>query len=109
MQLELDITSYLVVCNMKNKPKMHLVSDSKTKKKYNKFLIFMCDESIYEFDLNEYDVYRDPEWIEVSNKNESEMDCFSVNNMLRVRFVHTEKKSSTQEIISLKPVPPSAA
>lgn len=91
------------------KPKMRLVLDSKTKKRYDKFFVFMCDESFYEFDLAKYTVYKDEEWIEVTKTDETEMDCFLVHNVLRVRFVHTEKKSSMQEVMQLKPVPPNDA
>lgn len=94
---------------MKKKRNIHLVSDSKTKKKYNKFFVIMADESIYEFDLKEWKVYREEEWVEVSKIDGSEMDCFSIGNIMRVRFVNTTKKESTTSVVSLKPVPPTAA
>lgn len=91
------------------KSKLYLVSDSKMKKKYNKFFVFLADESVFEFELSEYKVYRDEEWVEVSKNDGSEMDCFAIGNILRVRFVNTTKKESMTEIVSLKPVPPTAA
>jgi hypothetical protein len=72
---------------------------------YNKFFVFMCDDSLYEFDLKNYVIYKDADWIEVSKTDGTEMDCFLVHNTIRVRFVHTDKKNNIQEIIPLKPVP----
>ena len=88
------------------KRNIHLVSDRNTKKKYNKFYIVMCDESTYEFDLNEWRVVRGEEWVEVEKIDKSEMDCFSIGNIMRVRFAKGENKT---EVVALKPVPPTAA
>ena len=76
-------------------------------KKYNKFIVVMGDDSIFEYDLKEYDVFRGVEWVEVENKNNTEMDCFFIGNIMRVRF--TKVDSKTKEISYIKPVPPTAA
>ena len=89
------------------KRNMRLVD--KESKKYNKFFVIMMDESIFEFDLNDWKVYRDTDWVEVTKKDGSEMDCFSIGNIMRVRFVKGESKTSIKEVIQLKPVPPTAA
>jgi hypothetical protein len=89
------------------KRRMHLVSDKKTKKMYDKFFVLMCDDNIYEFDLVNHEIYKDNDWIDVVKLDGTEMDSFLIHNVIRVRFVHTEKKSSMQQDIpSLKSVPP---
>lgn len=91
------------------KPKMRLLRDIRKKKKYNKFFVFLPDDSAYEYDLNEWEVFLDKDMIEVEKKDGSEMDCFIIYNVARVRFIHTDKKSSMQEVVQLKPVPPNDA
>jgi len=92
------------------KRNMHLVSDRNTKKKYNKFYIVMCDESTYEFDLNEWKVFRGEEWVEVEKNDGTEMNCFSIGNIMRVRFAKVESKKDTvlTDVSVIKPVPPMA-
>lgn len=87
------------------KTKLHLVTDSKIKKKYQKFLVFLCDESFFEYDLAEWQVYRDDDWIEVSKIDDTEMDAFLINNVMRVRFAsHNKKSESVPDRPELKPV-----
>ena len=89
---------------------MHLVSNKAMKKVYNKFFVVLCDDSIFEYSMNEWDVRMYEEWIEVEKLDKSEMDSFAVQNISRVRFIHTDKKCTDMtNVTSLKPVPPTAA
>jgi len=88
------------------KKKLRLVDEKS--KKYSRFFVFLHDESVFEFDLNEWEVIKGEEWVEVEKKDGTEMDCFSIGNIMRVRFVHTEKKSM-QEVTQLRPIPPNDA
>lgn len=89
------------------KPKMRLLRSKK--KIYNKFFVFIPDDTAFEYNLDEWDVFLNEDLIEVEKKDGTEMDCFILCNVARVRFVHTDKKSSMQEVIQLKPVPPTDA
>ena len=98
---------------MKKKRSMYLVSNKTMKKVYNKFFVVLCDDSIFEYSMNEWDVRMYEEWIEVEKLDKTEMDSFAVQNIARVRFIHTDKidKKITDitNVTSLKPVPPTAA
>ena len=76
-------------------------------KKYNRFIVVMGDDSIFEYDLNEYKVFRGEEWVEVEKNDKTEMDCFSIGNIMRVRF--TKINNKVKEVTVLKPIPPTAA
>ena len=86
------------------KRNMHLVSNKAMKKVYNKFFVVLCDDTIFEYSMNEWNVRMYEEWIEVEKMDKSEMDSFAIQSISRVRFVNTEKKKSA-EVTVLKPVP----
>lgn len=86
---------------------MYLVSDARIKKKYTTFTIYGYDEGVYEFNLSEWQVYRDDEWVEVTKIDNTEMNSFAVQNIIRVRFTCVKAKSinsSTGQVSPLKPV-----
>lgn len=78
--------------------RMKLITTPRVKKNVDKAVIFCVDEQSYAFDLEEWDMYRDIDWIELRHKNKKHMECFYVHNILRVSFDAEERK--------LKPVPP---
>jgi hypothetical protein len=83
------------------KPYIYLLTTKAVTKKYDMFYVYMCDESVFEFKLNEYRVCRDEDFIEVSSLDNTTMESFSLNNILRVKFV----KSSTK-LVSIEAGPP---
>lgn len=89
--------------------KLRLVD--KESKKYNKFIVVMGDDSMFEYSLNEYKVFRGEEWVEVEKNDGTEMDCFSIGNIMRVRFAKIEDKKNIAltDVSIIKPVPPTAA
>jgi len=93
------------------KRSMYLISNKKMKKEYNKFFVFLCDESMFEYVISEWEIRRLDEWVEVERYDKTEMDAFALQNIARVRFVNTEKKKTLEiaQIVSIKPVPPTAA
>lgn len=89
---------------IKSKSKLYLVSDKGTKKQYDKFIVFTCDEGIFEFKLDEWEVYKDDEWIEVSKIDNTVTEYFYVPNVMRVKFMSSKAKIVMTEKPELKPV-----
>lgn len=90
---------------------MRLIQGKKGKKKYDKVFVYVYDGDIFEFDLREYTIYREDDWIEVIKNDNSEMHSFVMCNVLRVRFITTtiNKNISIVKDPSIKPIPPTAA
>jgi hypothetical protein len=86
---------------MKNKNHLYLVSTKAVTKKYDMFYIYMCDESVFEFKLNEYRVCRDEDFIEVTSIDNTIMELFSLHNLMRVKFV-----KSTVKLVGVETSPP---
>ena len=61
----------------------------------------MCDESVFEFKLNEYRVCRDEDFIEVTSIDNTIMELFSLHNLMRVKFV-----KSTVKLVGVETSPP---
>lgn len=89
---------------IKSKSRLYLVSDKGTKKRYDKFIVYGCDESIFEFKLDEWEVYKDDEWIEVGRIDNTITEYFYVHNVMRVKFVSSKAKIVTTEKPTLTPV-----
>lgn len=90
---------------------MRLVPRKKNKKKYDKVFIYMYDGDIFEYDLREWVIHRDQDWVEVIKNDETEMHSYTVANIVRVRFIRMieNKNISIVKDHSIKPVPPTAA
>lgn len=69
---------------------LRLVSSGKVKRKFKKCIVFLCNESVIEFNLEEWNVYKDYDWIEFDKKDGTELKCFYVSNILSVNFEYTE-------------------
>ena len=98
----------------KSKVRLYLVSNTAMKKLYEIVTVFGCDEVMYMFDLDEWDLYKDYEWLEFRKKDKSAMECFYASNVMRISFDRKAKKvekkiDSIGSDNSLKPVPPSTA
>jgi hypothetical protein len=91
---------------MKNKSHLYLVSTKAITKKYDMFYVYLCDESVFEFKLNEYRVCRDEDFIEVTSLDNTVMELFSLHNLMRVKFVKSTAKLVGTEVSvpTLKPV-----
>jgi len=92
--------------DMKSKRHLQLVTTKETVKRFDKFCIYMCDESVFEYDLREYTIYRDEEWVEVVKKDGTVKEAFSLANVMRVRFMKSTAKIVESVVSSptLKPV-----
>lgn len=88
------------------KPYLYLLSTKAVTKKYDMFYVYMCDESVFEFKLNEYRVCKDEDFVEVSRLDNTVMESFNLNNIMRVKFVKSTAKLGLTEIGPpvLKPV-----
>lgn len=94
MALPLVIIGYLGGCRgMKRKRHLQLVTTKETVKRYDKFCIYMCDESLFEYNLNENTIMRDEEWVEVLRKDGTVKEAFSLANIMRVKFMKSAVKS----------------
>lgn len=90
---------------MKRKRHLQLVTTKETVKKYDKFCIYMCDESYFEYNLNEHTILRDDEWVEVLKKDGTVKEAFSITSIMRVKFMKSTVKAVESEIVPpLKPV-----
>lgn len=84
------------------KRKLHLVTDKQIKKVYEIVTVFLIDESVYTFDLGIWDIITsDREWLQFIKTDDSAMECFYTNNIVRVLFDH---KAGKKEESPLKPV-----
>lgn len=84
---------------------MYLLSTPTVKKKYDTFTIVMADERVYEFQLNEYRVVRDDDWIEVNKNDNTCMECFMISNIMRMKFMSSKAKfPNTEKTPGLTPV-----
>jgi sulfur relay (sulfurtransferase) DsrF/TusC family protein len=83
------------------KSHLYLVSTKAVIKKYDMFYVYMCDESVFEFKLNEYRVCRDEDFIEVTSIDNTIMELFSLHNLMRVKFV-----KSTVKLVGVETSPP---
>lgn len=85
---------------------LYLVSTKVVTKKFDMFYVYMCDESVFEFKLNEYRVCRDEDFIEVTSLDNTMMESFTLGNIMRVKFIKSAAKLVDTEITTptLKPV-----
>jgi len=92
--------------SMKSKRHLQLVTTKETVKRFDKFCIYMCDESVFEYDLREHAIYRDEEWVEVVKKDGTIKEAFSLANVMRVKFMKSTAKlvEPVGSLPALKPV-----
>lgn len=84
---------------------LYLISGKAVKKKYDMLHIILSDESVFEFKLNEYNVTMiDHDWVEISNVDETVMEWFAMQNIMRMKFVSSRAKLVTGEKPPLLPV-----
>jgi hypothetical protein len=87
------------------KPYIYLLTTKAITKKYDMFYVYLCDESVYEFKLSEYRVCKDEDFVEVSKLDNTVMESFTINNILRIRFISSKAKEIVDvEVVTLKPV-----
>jgi hypothetical protein len=77
---------------MKRKSHLQLVTTKETIKRFDTFIIYMCDESMFEYNLSEYRICKDDEWVEVVKKDETVKEAFSLANVMRVKFMKSTVK-----------------
>jgi hypothetical protein len=84
---------------------LKLISSGKVKKKFRHCTV-LCDESIWKFNLEEWEVYKDNDWIEFNKRDGTKMQCFYVSNILMIDFAYLEEKGqgTTKSDADLKPV-----
>lgn len=89
-----------------NKVNLYLVSTPGIKKKFDMFYVFMCDESIFEYKLDEVKISLVDEWVEVERIDKTSMEQFMSHNIMRIKFMKNVVKSVPNEnrIVDLKPV-----
>ena len=84
------------------KPKLRMITSKHIKNVYGKVTIFVCDDSVHSFNLNEWVMYEDKDCIELRRVNKQATEIFFTCNVLRVLF---EKNEAKPDIGSpLKPV-----
>ena len=87
------------------KPKLTLVPSIKELKSYEVVTIYLVDEKIHQFGLNEWDMYEGNDWIQFrfKDKSKSKMDCYPINSIMYICF---ESKGSVvvENKPTLKPV-----
>lgn len=94
---------------------MRLVPPKKAKKgnkkRYDSLTIYMYDGDIFTYDMKDWVVYRDQDWVELVRMDETEMHSYTVANIVRVKFsrVTENKNMSIVKDHSIKPIPPTAA
>lgn len=88
------------------RPKRKERKDSDLSKKYDTMEIFTLD-GVYTFKLSEWLIYKDNEWIELTKKDGSAMDCFAIGNVGRVLFSRGAVKA-VRPIIDITPLKPVA-
>jgi hypothetical protein len=90
------------------KPSLHVVSTKAVRDKYTTLFIYMCDESVFEFDLDKHEVTREDDWVNVEKLDNSALECFQVSNIMRVKF---EDVVGKQKLAIVKPLtqPPDTA
>jgi len=76
---------------------------SETKKKlFNTLTVYCVDGTTYRFELDEWDAYRDGDWIEIEKKDHTAMHGFLIVNIIHVVF--EIKNISIPNQPELKPV-----
>lgn len=87
--------------------KLHLVSDKIFNKKFDTVAIHLADGQMFEFKVEEWDIYRSDDWIELMKKDNSKMECFYVSNVMRVEGYKSTVKPvepKRTDTLPLKPV-----
>lgn len=80
------------------------MSDRVMKKQYSKCCIYLYDESMFEYNMKEWGLYRDDEWVEAIKLDGTEMNCFAVQNVARICFYCDVKSEKIADVVILKPV-----
>ena len=92
--------------NKNSKPKLRLVSNKIFRKTYHTVTAYLCDGSAHVFNLNEWDVYRDDEWVEFHKLDNTDMEIYYSSNIIRISFIGNKTKLVGTEVgvPVLKPV-----
>lgn len=87
------------------KPKLTLVPSIKELESYEIVTVYLMDEGVFTFGLNEWDMYEGKEWIQFRRKDKSKegMECFAVNGITHISFV-SKGGQSVECRPTLKPV-----
>jgi hypothetical protein len=84
--------------------RLYLVSNKRFKKKYDMLAIYLGDGQVFEFKLNEWEVRRNDDWVEITKEDDSRMECFYVANIMRVSGYKSTVKIVKTDTTPLKPV-----
>lgn len=87
---------------MKKKPRLCLLSNKTVKNAYGKVVVYLCDDTIHPFNLDEWDMYEDRDSIEFRKINKQTVEIFFTTNVMRIVFDKNEIKSDIGS--PLKPV-----
>lgn len=90
--------------DMKKKNYMHLVTTKDTIKKFETFYVYLFDGSVFEYKLNEYNIFRDEDWLEVTKKDNKVKEAYSMGSIMRVAFVSSDTTNPPVIAPRLKPV-----
>ena len=84
---------------------------NKNKKRYDTLTIFLYDGEVFTYDMKDWVVYREPDWVELVRIDETEMHSYTVGNIIRVMFskIPESKNISIVRDSGTKPTPPTAA
>ena len=83
---------------MKKKPSLHLVKDRTGQ--FEVVKIYTCGGDMFEFSLNEFEMWESDEWVEFKKKDV--LECFPIHNISHISFVN--KGVSVVGTPILKPV-----
>ena len=92
----------------KNKTHLYLLSTVAVKKKFDMFYVFMCDGSIFEYELDKVKISLVDEWVEVERLDKTIMESFMSNNIMRIKFMSKVAKLIPNDITPVSPLKPVA-
>ena len=69
---------------MKKKPSLHLVKDKAVE--YEVVKLSTCNGEMFEFSLNDFEMWESDEWIEFKKKDV--LECFPIQNISHISFVN---------------------
>ena len=88
---------------VKKHKKRKALSTDQLKKKYDFVVVYVCDGGWFTFRLNEWSMYQDYDWLELTKLDGTEIECFFVANVARISFGKDVKKQPVTDVLVLKP------
>lgn len=84
------------------KQKLRLLTSKHVKKVYGKVILYLCDDTVHPFSLDEWDMYEDQDAIEFRKLNKQSVEIFFTHNIMRIVFDKSDTKLEVSP--TLKPV-----